>query len=442
MDKQKKIEEMGNKSIPRLLAEYSSVTFCALLFSALYNIVDTLFVSRGVGDSAMGGVSVVFPFMILQGAFAQAVGGGAASIISRHLGKKEYENAGNITANAMLLFYTTTILISIVGLIFITPILKIMGAEGEIMPYAKDYFTIILLSNVFSTGFSSIIRAEGRMKYSLLIWLIPTAINIALDGLFIYALHMGVKGAALATAMCQFTSFCMSVLFFTRLSAQKFTKIKISIKRIFDIISAGVPVLIQMGSMSVIFLIINRILSQFSGAQGITVFAYVSKIITLAVVPINAVAQAVSPISGYNIGAGRQKRVKQTLITSVSFCEIYAVIAFLLSFIISDRLISFFTTDISIIESGGNALLILSPSLFFAPFTVVAGSYFLSAGKKLSASAVSLCIPLMLFCAIALLSNKFDINGIWISIPISCAIAGAITFLPAIISVKKIKEGS
>ena len=437
MDRQKKIDEMGNQSIPRLLAEYSSVTFCALLFSALYNIVETLFVSRGVGDSAMGGVSVVFPFMILQGAFAQAVGGGSASIISRYLGKKEYISAGNVTANAMLLFYIVTALTSVVGLIFITPVLEIMGAESEIMPYAKDYFTIILLSNVFSTGFSSIIRAEGRMKYSLLIWLIPTAVNVVLDGLFIYALDMGVKGAALATAVCQFTSFCMSVFFFTRLSAQKFAKIKISIKTIIDIISAGVPVLIQMGSMSIIFLILNRILSHFSGAQGVTVFAYVSKIITLAIVPINAVAQAVAPISGYNCGAGNRKRVKQTLLTARYLCEIYSVIAFVLSFFISDRLVSFFTESNSIITMGKTAMIILAPSLFFAPFTVISGSYFLSAGKKLSASVVSLCIPLILLVGVILLSGKAGINDIWTAVTVSCAIS-SVTFFPAIISVKKI----
>lgn len=192
MDKAiKKNDEMRTQSIPKLITKYSLATFCALFFNELYNIIDTLFVSKGVGDNAMGGVSIIFPFMIIQGAVAQTIGSGSASIISRLLGKKEYEKAGNITIHAMFAFYLTSVVITIAGFIFMNPLLRLFGATQEIMSYAEEYFTIILIGNVFSTGFSSIIRAEGKMLYSLLIWLIPTAINVALDAVFIYALDMG-----------------------------------------------------------------------------------------------------------------------------------------------------------------------------------------------------------------------------------------------------------
>lgn len=155
MDKQLlKTDEMQTAGLPKLIAKYSVITFCALFFNEFYNIIDTLFVSRGVGDNAMGGVSIIFPFMMIQGAVSQTIGSGAATIVSRLLGKREYEKAGSATANAMLAFYTTSILITAAGLIFITPLLRLFGATEDIMPYAKEYFTIILVGNVFSTGFS------------------------------------------------------------------------------------------------------------------------------------------------------------------------------------------------------------------------------------------------------------------------------------------------
>lgn len=117
----------------------------------------------------------------------------------------------------MLAFYSSAILITILGLALLNPLLEVMGVTGELLPYAKQYFTILLAGNVFSTGFSSIIRAEGKMLYGLLIWVIPISINIALDAVFILVLGWGVRGSALATVICQFVSFSMCVLFFSAL---------------------------------------------------------------------------------------------------------------------------------------------------------------------------------------------------------------------------------
>jgi len=436
MDKAElKIKEMETQSIPKLIAKYSVFTFFALFFNELYNIVDTLFVSRGVGDNAMGGVSIIFPFIIVQGAISQTIGSGAASIVSRLLGKKEYEKAGSVTANAMFIFYITSILITITGLIFINPLLILFGATEEIMPYAKEYFTIMLLGNVFSTGFSSIMRAEGKMLYSLMIWIIPTAVNITLDAVFIYGLHMGVRGAALATVISYFTSFVMSVLFFTRISVQKFSRIKIHINTITDIITIGIPMLVQMGSMSLLFMLINKMLSSTGGTQEINTFAYVSKVITFAIVPFNAVAAASSPIISYNYGAEKKARIKQCIRYSIIFCEVYAVIALITAILIPDVFIKIFTADIHIITNGTMALRILSASLIFVPFTIITGSYFQAIGKKIPALITNILIVIYAMISIILLSGIIGTNGIWVSIPTACILAG----ISSIILIKKIK---
>lgn len=428
MDKNKnKAVEMETKAIPGLILSYSSATFFALFFDALYNIIDTLFISHGVGDDAMGGVSVVFPFMIIQAGIAQMVGGGAAALAAKHLGEKNYKKAGSVTANAMLIFYSTAVITTLIGFLFMSPILKLTGVTSDILPYAKEYLSIILIGNVFSTGFSSIIRAEGRMGYSLAIWLIPTAVNIALDYVFINLLNMGVKGAALATVIGYFTSFLMSVIFFTKISCQDFSEIKINRQTAKDIVVIGIPTLIQMSSMSLIFLLINRLLSKFGGSVGINIFAYLSKIATLAIVPINSVAQAVSPIIGYNHGADNRARIKSTLNFGLLITEAYSVIALIAVMIIPDYFISIFTDNSEIIRDGAVALQIISPALILMPIVIILSSYFQSTGKKTKAIISSASILVFLLILLAVLPQVFSLTGIWLSIPIACLLSALLS---------------
>lgn len=435
-DKVSKPERMAKDKISSLVMKYSLTTFAALFFSALYNLVDALFVSRGVGDNAMGGVSIVFPFMIIQSAVAQSVGGGAASIVSRLLGKKENTKAGEVTINAMAVFYISAVLVTILGFVFMNPILSFLGATEDILPYAKQYFVIMLAGNVFSTGFSSIIRAEGRMTYALLIWLIPTAVNIILDAVFIFGLNMGVSGAALATVLCQFTSFVMSMVFFSKLSCQKFKGAKFHLKTIKEIVGIGVPTLVQMGSLSVMTILLNNILRTAGGTFGVNTFAYISKIITFGTVPFNAVTQAMSPVIGYNHGAGNAQRVKKTITFSATVCIIYAVSALVLTQFISELLIKIFTENEQLIASGSAGLNIISLSLPFAPASLLEGAYFQAIGKKLPAFLLNIAILMfMLPCAIAF-SKLWGTNGIWWSFLPACAGAAIFTGIISIISKK------
>lgn len=178
---QDKAQALITAPVTGRLLRHLPYTLAALLFSAFYNVADTLFVSHGVGDLAAAGISVVFPLTVLQGAIAQMIGAGAGALVSPCLGQKNYRAAGRVTKSAMVFFYTTALGITCICLLFRTPLLRLFGATAEILPYARTYFTILAAGNVFSTGFSSIIRAEGRMDYSLWIWLLPTGVNLLLD---------------------------------------------------------------------------------------------------------------------------------------------------------------------------------------------------------------------------------------------------------------------
>ena len=308
---------------------FFATTFAALFFGALYNLADALFVSRGVGDDAMGAVSVVLPFTILQGAAAQAIGGGAASIVSRCLGRGDRQAAGRATVTAMALFYGIAVLVSALGLLFTEPLLRLFGATDALLPMAREYFVVLLWGNVFSTGFSSIIRAEGKMRYALLIWLIPTSVDMLLNAVFIFGLGLGVRGAALSTVIGQAVSFCMAVLFFARFSGQDFRAVRPSRGFLPQIALLGLPVLVQMGGMSVITFVVNRLLGDVAGTQGVNTFAYVVRLASFGIMPFTAAAQAASPMIGFYLGAGARQRVKKTAGTACIVCALWAVLALL-----------------------------------------------------------------------------------------------------------------
>lgn len=377
----------------------------------------------------MGGVSIVFPFVILQGAISTAVGGGAASIVSRKLGRSKYDEAGEITLNAMLIFYISAVIITVLGFLLMNPVLRAMGVTDALYPYAKQYFTILLAGNIFSTGFSSIIRAEGKMLYGMLIWVIPISINIVLDAVFILVLGWGVKGAALATLISQFISFSMSAFFFARMTSLQFKHAKLKRKHVWDILGVGLPSLVQVGSLSVISMLLNRVLGSVGGTLGITAFAYISKIISALVIPFTAVTQALAPIMGYNYGAGNFNRVKKTMrfCTLISF--IYAIFIFILTQSIPQTLMGAFTDDHNIITLGANGLRIIALAFFFMPLPMLLGASYQAMGQKAYALILYAANMVFLIPCAYFMSKNMGVTGVWWAYVIANICATLLTFV-------------
>lgn len=418
--------KLGTEKIPRLFFSFSFTVLAGLVLNSVYTLTDTLFISHAVGDNAMGGVSLILPFTILQGAISTTVGSGASAIVSRKLGEGKPEEAGNVTFNAMLIFYITAIITTVLGFILMNPLLKILGCTGELEAYAKEYFTIILAGNIFSTGFSSIIRAEGKMTYGLLIWVIPISINIALDALLILGFDMGVKGSAIATVFCQFTSFLMSVIFFTRFTTQKFKGVRLRKSIVSEIIGIGLPSLIQTGSLSVMSALFNNSLSKVSGEIGINAFAYISKLVTFGLSPLTAFSSALVPIVSYNFGAKKYERVNQTVSFAFKTSIIYSLAAIVLIQAMPQLLIGVFTDSEEIINIASKGLRIISFSLLFSSVPMITGGFYQSLGKKggafimFSATLIS-AVPLLLF-----LPELLGLNGIWLSYTLASALAAVL----------------
>lgn len=413
MSKANKAASLGEGSVPGLVLRFAATTFAALLLNSVYSLTDALFVSWRVGENAMGGISLVFPFVVLQGAISTAVGSGAASVVSRKLGQGDPRAAGEATQTARAVFYLSALLISIIGLLLLDPLLSFMGATPELYLPAKQYFTILLLGNVFSTGFSSIIRAEGNMLYGLLIWVIPISVNIGLDALFILTFNWGIQGSAAATVLSQFLSAMMSVLFFRKLSVQDFKNARPHLKTAGEILAVGVPSLVQMGSLSLATLVLNRVLSETGGTAGVNAFAYISKILTVAVLPFTAVAQAVAPIAGYSFGAGQRRRIQKTFRFGLLLSFLYALLSFGVLCAAPTAFLRLFTDDAGVLEPGTAGLRVIAVSLWFLPLPLLLASVLQAAGKKLWSLLLYGASSVLLLPIAWLFAKRFGVSGVW-----------------------------
>lgn len=434
-----KQDKLAAGNVFRLLLSFSVTTLASLLFNTLYSLTDALFVSHAVGDDAFGGVSIVFPFVMFQSAVATAVGGGAGSIVSRKLGEKDPAGAGEVTLNAMFTFYATAILTTILGFIFMDEVLTLFGVTEELMPFARTYFSVILAGNIFSTGFSSIIRAEGKMKYSLLIWVIPITINILLDALFILVFDWGVLGSAAATVACQFVSFFMSMLFFTRFTTQKIKGAKISLKKIGEVIAIGLPALIQTMALSVVAIIINNVVKNVGGTAAINAYSYANKVFTYVILPITAFSQALSPIAGYNFGAKNYVRVKESVRAAIVLSLVYAVIAFVVLELFPNNLLRLFTTSKDAIAMSASCLTVISLSIFVQHVSNVLGVAFQAMGKKYSAALVFVSTLVFVLPLSVLLSSRFALNGVWYSTVIANTLSAIVAICVWLFVKKKLR---
>ena len=412
MIQKKQLERLGNEKVAKLVLSFSSTAVVGLILNTIYNLTDTLFVSWGVGDVAMGGVSIVFPFVMFQSMISTTIGGGAAVLVSQKLGEGHAQESGNITRNAIVLFYIISVMSTIFGFIFMREFLVIMGVTDELLPYASDYFQIILIGNVFSTGFSSIIRAEGKNAYSMLIWVVPITINIILDAIFILVLGWGIKGSAAATVISQFISFVISVIFFAKFTTQDYTNAKLKWRTIGEILKVGLPSLINMGSLSVIMLIMNAVISEISGTIGIVTFGYISKLIMYAIVPFMGITQSISPIVGYNHGILRNDRIKETVVFCVKISFIYALVILIILESMPQYLLMIFTNNTDIIKLGIEGIRIVAVSMLFTPLPMIIGATMQATGKTLWSLIIYGSNLVFIILPVLLLGKYFGMIGV------------------------------
>ncbi len=421
-----KQNQMSTESVARLLLRFSLPAIVALLVNALYNIVDSIFVGRGVGDLGLAGVTVCFPLVTVFIAFIMLIGMGATSLISIKLGENKKQAAEKIMGNALLFFIILGLALTIFGLVFLEDILLLFGATANVLPYALEYMRIILAGSVFlaiGTGMNSFIRAEGQPKIAMVTMLIGAVTNIVLDYIFIFSFNWGIKGAAAATIISYAVTSSWVLYHFLAGKSQlriKATHLKPNLAVTGQIIQLGMPTFVVQATGSIQQLILNRSLARYGGDLALAVIGVIMSITTFLVMPAMGISQGAQPILGFNKGARQYERVKDTLSYALLAATGIILVGFLVARTWPVQLISLFNNNPDLIELGVKSMDIYFKLIPLVGVQMLGASYFQAVGKAKQATILALSRQVLIFIPLLLILPYFwGLAGVWWSAPLS-----------------------
>lgn len=428
--------ELGTENVGKLLKQYAMPAIVAMAAASLYNMVDSIFIGQGVGPMAIAGLAVTFPLMNLSTAFGTLVGVGAVTLISMLLGQKNYYMANRVLGNVVMLNVGIGLLVTILGLVFLDPILYFFGASDATIPYAREYMVIILAGNVISHlyhGLNGVVRASGLPKKAMAATLLAVGLNTVLDPIFIFGLDMGIRGAAIATILAQI----VSLLWILKMLSDKNHVVHFS-KEVFHFdfkiaersLSIGMaPFLMNVASCFVVILI-NRQLQFHGGDMAIGAYGIVNRIVFLFIMLIMGFTQGMQPIAGYNYGAKLYPRVKKVLTLTIICATATTTLAFLAGELIPNAMVSLFTRDAELKELSSHALRIIVAVFPIVGYQIVATSFFQSIGYARKAIFLSLSRQLLFLLPFLIVFPRlWGTDGVWWSMPASDIVAALIALL-------------
>jgi len=428
-------QRLGTEKLGKLLLEMTAQTTFSLLVYAIYSITDTWFLSIGVNSLAAAGASIIAPVLLALGGVATIVGVGGASVVSRALGEGHGARASRTVANTFLIFWAAALTITVLGALWIEPIVRLLGATETIAPYAIEYGRIIFLGAITSTGFSAIIRADGNVRFSTAIWVIPVTANLVLCWLFIMVLGMGAAGAALATVLGQAISAGMSIYFFFFRPGRSYQIRAAYFQPDWSIIGAvlliGLPSFLKSMSASLLVIITNNLLRDLGGDSALGVYAIVSRLFAALGLPQTGIVQGMQPLVGYNFGQARFDRVRRALTLSLRATVLYGVLAAGLCWLLPGALVGLLSTERAIIAEGQTALRLLALSYPLSGVAILVAAYFQSLGLPRNALLLTLGGALLVKVPVLLLAARlWGLNGIWLAEAVSelilCGVALAL----------------
>jgi putative MATE family efflux protein len=426
---------LGQEKIGKLILRFSIPAIAGMAVNALYNVIDRIFVGRGIGSDALSGIAVTMPFMITLFAFAVLIAVGAAVRVSIKIGEKKLAEAEIIIGNAFLLSLLIGVALTVICLIFMEPILIMFGGSGDSLDYAEQFMQIILLATVFQMiGFTlnSAIRAEGNPLMALSTMLIGAVINTALNPLFIFVLHLGVRGSALATLISQVITSVWTLFYFLdkkniiRLKIKNM-RLKLSILR--DIFSIGAGPFVLQCAVGTMLLVANHIFFGFGGKDALAVIGIIAVVNMLFNMLVSGISQGIQPIIGFNHGAKNVHRVKETLEISLLMATAICIAGFIPVFFFSREIMTLFSENNSYIqEMGATALKYSLLTLPLIGFQLISISYYQAVGKFMQALFLYMTRQLVIIIPLLLiLSSLFGFYGGVAAFPISDIIITVIT---------------
>lgn len=417
---------MGTKPVNSLLVGMAVPIMLSMLVQALYNIVDSVFVSM-LSENALTSVSLIFPIQNLMISVAVGTALGVNAVLSRRLGEKDFAAANRVADNGIFLALLSAIAFAILGLMCSKLFMSSFTSDPEILSMGADYMAIV---TIFSLGIfmqcmlERIIQVTGKTFYQMVIQLVGAVVNIILDPILIFGLcglpKMGVAGAAIATVLGQTVS--MIIGFY--LNATKNHEVKITFKgfrpcarTIKNIYQIGVPSIIMQSIGSVMTFGINKILIVFS-STAVSVFGIYFKLQSFVFMPVFGVTSALVPIVGYNYGAQRPKRILQAVRMALIMCVGIMTIGLIMFEVAPELLLSMFNASPSMLEIGVPALRIIAISFVFAGASIVASSMFQALGEGMHSLIMSVVRQLVVLLPAAYIWAKlFGLSAVWWSFP-------------------------
>lgn len=447
---------LGTESIPRLMLRYAIPSVVSMVVMSLYNIVDQIFIGRGVGFLGNAATTVSFPFVTVGLSIALLTGNGAAACISLELGRGESAGARKTLGNALFMLIVLSLSFSVASLIFLEPLLRLLGSTEAIMPYAIDYAGVILIGMPFSmcaTAISNVIRADGSPRYSMLCVLSGAVLNTILDPIYIFVFNMGVKGAAIATVISQVVSF--SLVLYYLLYRAKYVRISFSdLKPVAGIIKKisglGSSSFVNQVSMVLVSIVLNRSLAYYGARSAygseipIAALGIVMKINMILISVILGISIGLQPIIGFNYGAGNYVRVKRAFRIGVTTTGIIALIVNILFVTVPGVFIGVFgDSDPAFNEFACLALSTFMGLVFAAGIQIPSAQFFMAIGKPLkamlltSARSVFVQLPLILILPLFL-----GLNGIIYANPAADVVSLSVTLFFIIKELRLISENA
>ena len=439
---------MGTAPIPKLMLRLAIPSVVAQLINVLYNIVDRMYIGHipGIGATALTGVGLTFPIIMLISAFSAFVGAGGAPLASIQMGKGDHERAERILGNGVtvLLFFSVTL--TIVFLIAKRPLLYLFGASDATIGYADTYVGIYLLGTVFvqlALGLNMFITAQGKARTAMLSVLIGAVTNIVLDPIFIFVFDMGVAGAAWATITSQALSAAWVLRFLTsQKTALRIARryLKPDFRLIGSFLALGISPFIMQATESAINIVLNHGLQAYGGDLYVGSMTILQSVMQLIVVPITGFTQGIQPIISYNFGAGKFDRVKKTYRIAISLTFVLATAASLATTQFPTVFASIFTDKAELIELVGQVMPIFMSGIWMFGIQIGCQTTFLGLGQAKFSLFIALLRKVILLIPLAIILPKAtgSVMGIYYAEPISDITAATITGLLFLFARKKI----
>ncbi len=422
-----------NENLRKLLFRFSLPTVIGMIVASIYNLVDTIFVGKGVGPMGIAAITLILPIMMVFLSIATMIGIGSASIISRALGAGNENRAISTMGNAFILNLVIIIPMSIFLYIFKDSILGLFGADEIVSGYAEQYLSILVIGFFFFTlSFisSQIIRAEGMERAAIYPLIAGAILNITLDYIFIFIMDMGVKGAALATSLSQFIMFVIVVLYFLFAKTIFRLKFKIFIFKIRlakEILKIGFSSFLEQITSSIIYILLNTLILKYGNEMYLAIAGIGQRIILVSLRPVFGINFSFSTITSFNYGAVRLRRVKKVLGEASLWVITLLLIIFITILIIPDVLLSVFSNDKNLIATGIVPLMIMAALLPFRGFFIIGRSFFQAIGKARQALFINLSYILLLIPLFYILPVFMGIIGVFTAWPIAVFISAILS---------------